>query len=175
MALHSYNDTYPNIRIDDAGGASTFLLTAREALDKIASQPVGKRLLKEINEHAPTFGPWGGSIKIYRAQLPIEQGGSKAAAVNELNAKAPGVGSASGVAWNSNIFAIPGQGPRPPFVGLAHELIHAWHNALGTKKQDYDDEEAFTVGLGPYMVPGPNSITENMIRLEHNVSIRHRY
>lgn len=175
MVMHSYNGTYPNIRIDDPGGASTFLLTVREALDKIDSEPVGQRLLTEINQHAPTFAPWGGSIKIYRAALSVSQGGSKAAAVNEVNAKTAGTGSASGVAWNSNIFAIPGQGPRPPFIGLAHELIHAWHNALGTKKADYDDEEAFTVGLGPYMLPSPNSITENMIRLEHDVAIRHKY
>ncbi|HWF00679.1 MAG TPA: M91 family zinc metallopeptidase [Caulobacteraceae bacterium] len=173
MALVSYG-AYPNIMIDDPGAGFSFGDTVREALAKIASEPKGLQLLQEIQANAPTFAPWGGSVKIYRAALLIEQGGSKAAAVQEEAAKS-GIGSASGVAWNSNVFAIPGQGPRPPFVGLAHELIHAWHNAKGTKKASYEDEENFTVGLGAYMLPTPGAITENMIRLEHGVPIRHRY
>jgi len=166
---------FPGIRISDQDGASSFAPSRREALDKIVSQPLGRRLLLEISQNAPAFDQWGGSIKIYRAELPIDKGGSKAAPVSEANAKAAGIGSASGVSWNSNVYVVPGQGPRPPFIGLSHELIHAWHNALGTKKADYDDEEAFTVGLGPYMLPVPNGITENMIRLEHGIPIRHKY
>lgn len=176
MALVDYDAAnYPGVRIDDPGAPSSFLLSCREALGKIVSKTLGQRLLQEISQNAPVFAAWGGRIKIYRAQLPIESGGSKATAVSENNAKAAGVGTSSGVSWNSNVYAIPGQGPRPPFIGLAHELIHAWHNAMGTKKGDYDEEENFTVGLGQYMVPGPNGITENMIRLEHGVPIRHRY
>jgi len=179
MALVAYNNaSFPGIMIDNQGLASSFLLTCKEALDRIATQPLGLRLLQEISARAPVFGPWAGKIKIYRAELPIEQGGSKAAPVSEANAK-NGTGSASGVAWNSNVFVIPNQGPRPPFIGLAHELIHAWHNAYGIKKAEYDDEENFTVGLNQYMMPDPNAnpatITENMIRLEHGVPIRHRY
>jgi Effector protein len=179
MALVEYNSAlFPGIKIDDQGLTSTFLLTCKEALDRIASQPLGLRLLQEISARAPTFGQWPGKVKIYRAALPIEQGGSKAAAVNEAKAM-DGTGSASGVAWNSNVFVIPDQGPRPPFIGLAHELIHAWHNAYGIKKDDYKDEENFTVGLKQYMMPdpaaNPATITENMIRLEHGVPIRHRY
>lgn len=174
MPLVTVSGTYSNIKIDDSGGAATFALTVREAINQIVAGPRGLRLLQELNQHAPVFAPWGAGVKIYRAALPIDQGGSKAAAVNELNAKNGG-GSASGVAWNCNIFAIPGQGPRPPYIGLAHELIHAWHNAMGTKKDSYDEEESFTVGLGAYMLPAPGAITENMIRLEHNVPIRHKY
>jgi hypothetical protein len=179
MALVAYNaGTYPGIMIDDQGLASTFLLTCKEALGIIASKPLGLRLLQEISARTPVFNPWAGKIKIYRATLPIDQGGSKAAPVSEANAK-NGTGSSSGVAWNSNVFAIPDQGQRPPFIGLAHELIHAWHNGYGIKKADYDDEENFTVGLKQYMMPDaaavPATITENMIRLEHGVPIRHRY
>jgi hypothetical protein len=176
MPLIDYDAAnYPGIRILDGGGASSFALSCKEALNKIVGKPLGRRLLLEISQHAPTFNAWGGGIKIYRSELAVELGGSKAAPVSEDLAKAPGRGSASGVSWNSNVCVIPGQGPRPPFIGLAHELIHAWHNALGTKKADYDDEESFTVGLGAYMMPGPNGITENMIRLEHGVPIRHKY
>lgn len=181
MALIDYDAAnYPGIRIDDPGGASTFGATCKECLDQIISKPLGQRLLAEISALYPgiSFGPWNGIIKIYRAERPIDQGGSKAAAVNENDAK-NGAGTSSGVAWNSNIWVIPDQGQRPPYIGLAHELIHAWHNAYGIKKANYDDEENFTVGLGAYMIPNPAavpaSITENMIRLEHGVPIRHRY
>jgi hypothetical protein len=181
MALINYNAvTYPGIRIDDPGGASTFAATCKDSLDRIVSQPLGLRLLTELSGRnaTVTFGPWGGVAKIYRAELPIDKGGSKAAPVSEINAK-NGTGSPSGVAWNSNIWVVPGQGQRPPFIGLAHELIHAWHNAYGLKKQDYDDEESFTVGIGAYMMPdpvaAPATITENMIRLEHGIPIRHKY
>ena len=179
MALVDYNAAlFPGIRIDDPGGASTFAATCRDSLDRIISKPLGLRLLTEISGRAPHFGPWGGGIKIYRAERRIEEGGSKAAPVNEIDAK-NGTGSASGVAWNSNIWVIPQQGQRPPYIGLAHELIHAWHNAYGIKRQNYDDEENFTVGLGAYMIPDPTAnpatITENMIRLEHGIPIRHRY
>ena len=182
MALVDYNaGVYPGIRIDDPGGGTSFAASVKEALDKIVSKPLGQRMLAEIcASPAAAFGPWGGKIKIYRAALSVDQGGSKAAPVSEDNAK-NGTGSPSGVAWNSNVWVIPGQGQRPPFIGLSHELIHAWHNAHGIKKQDYDDEESFTVGLGNYMLPVaaagrvPASITENMIRLEHGVPIRHKY
>jgi len=181
MALINYDAVnYPGIRIDDPGGASTFAATCKDSLDRIISQPLGLRLLTEISGRYPgvRFEGWAGIIKIYRAERRIEEGGSKAAPVSEAAAK-DGTGSASGVAWNSNIWVIPDQGQRPPFIGLAHELIHAWHNAYGIKKQDYDDEENFTVGLKQYMMPNPiavpASITENMIRLEHGVSIRHKY
>jgi hypothetical protein len=181
MALIDYDAAnYPGIRIDDPGGSSSFALSAKEALDKIRSKPLGQRLLAEISARNATcaFATWGGIIKIYRALLPIDQGGSKAAAVNELNAT-NGTGTASGVAWNSNVYKIPQQGQRPPFIGLAHELIHAWHNAWGTKQGSYDDEENFTVGLAQFILPDPTAvpatITENMIRLEHGIPIRHRY
>lgn len=173
MALVPYAP-YPNIVIDDnGGGASTFLLTVREALVRIASQPKGLQLLQELQQYTPVFQAWGGGVKIYRAAVPIAMGGSKAVAISENGASSGG--TSSGVAWNSNVQSIPGQGPRPPFVGLAHELIHAWHNARGTKRATYDDEENFTVGLGQHMIPTPGAITENMIRLEHNVPIRHVY
>ena len=155
MALIDYNaGTYPGIRIDDLGLASTFALTAKESLDMIISKPLGQRLLAEISAKSATvaFAPWAGIIKIYRAERPIDQGGSKATAVREDNAK-NGTGTASGVAWNSNIWDIPGEGRRPPYIGLAHELIHAWHNAYGIMKQVYEEEEDFTVGLNQYMLP----------------------
>jgi hypothetical protein len=183
---------YPDIKIDDT--TPSFVGTVTAALDTIRGQPTGDRLLQEICAHAPAFAAWGpGKIKIVLPMKNVEvksfftgktttvkkkfkasEGGSRAVALNEVHAKGGG-GCGSAVFWNPLVKAIPGIGERPPFIGLAHELIHAWHNALGTMKNGYDDEESFTVGLGAYMNPGANGITENMIRLEHGVPIRHRY
>ena len=86
MALVDYNaGTHPGIKIDNAGGgAATFAATVKEALAKIASQPVGARLLAEISARnaTVTFGGWGGIVKIYRAALDVKDGGSKAAPVS---------------------------------------------------------------------------------------------
>ena len=77
---------YPGIRIDDPGGASTFAPTVREALTRIVSQPVGQRMLQEICNNAPNFGPWNGKVKILRSVVravvigrPGEEGGSRCA------------------------------------------------------------------------------------------------
>jgi len=185
MPLVDYDAThYPGIKIDHQGGPDTFWLTARDALNRIVSQPAGRRMLNELSQQAATrgFASWQGAIvKILRPTglsvtigKPGEEGGNRSVPVNEITAK-NGTGSASAVYWNSSIWVTPVSGQRPPFIGLAHELVHAWHAALGTKKQNYDDEEMFTVGLGQYALADPNSITENKIRVEHNVPIRHRY
>lgn len=155
MPYEAYSDRFPQIKIHDEN--TSFRLTVREALNRIMSRALGARLLSEINATGPTFPGWeNGRIKIYRPPpfeyeddgtrtrfgLLINYGGrqtSKAVAVNDIDARNPGAGSPSGVAWNSNVFVIPGQGSRPPFIGLAHELIHASHNCKGIKKADLDD------------------------------------
>lgn len=74
----------------------------------------------------------------------------------------------------------------PPFIVLAHELIHAWHGMSGmmeTKdtqtitvpggaQYELAREEAFTVGLGPYT---DTRISENAIRAEHRLPRRDYY
>jgi hypothetical protein len=50
MALIDYdNANFSGIRINDPSGASTFAQTARDSLDMIICQPVGRRLLTEIS------------------------------------------------------------------------------------------------------------------------------
>jgi hypothetical protein len=64
---------------------------------------------------------------------------------------------------------------RPPAIGLAHELIHALHNANGTQPgaqiSDFSTllPELLCVGLGPF---ANAPISENAIRLQWN-AIRH--
>jgi len=57
---------------------------------------------------------------------------------------------------------------RPPAIGLAHELIHAWRNAVGLRlykvKNDNPacpDDEVMTVGMPPYSY---EYFSENLIR-----------
>lgn len=60
---------------------------------------------------------------------------------------------------------------RPPEIGLAHELIHAYHNDTGLDIGD-DIEEQRTVGLGPYI---GTTITENDIRNDYGIIQRPEY
>ena len=57
---------------------------------------------------------------------------------------------------------------RPPGIGLAHELCHAWRNATGNRLFDdavggkLDDDEVMTTGIPPY---NSEKYSENMFRL----------
>ncbi len=97
----------------------------------------------------------------------------------------PGKGSASTVEFNPARKSIGSEAweTRPPAIGLAHELIHAAHNAIGTnnrtqanndsrpdpadpsKTAQTRSEEVRTVGLAPF---DKESYSENSIRNEWN-------
>jgi hypothetical protein len=66
--------------------------------------------------------------------------------------------------------------PNPPFVALAHELIHAFHCLSGNRYPDSVDgvrrEELYTTGVGPYQ---DTRISENAIRKEHGLPERTCY
>jgi hypothetical protein len=66
--------------------------------------------------------------------------------------------------------------PNPPFVVLAHELIHAFHYVSGNNYPDSVDgvkrEELYTTGVGPYQ---NTRISENAIRKEHGLPERTCY
>ena len=168
---------YPFISVfnDDAENP-TFALTVIDALNKIASSPAGNQLLQGISNSLVGVDPDGGfKVKIVRAEgattigRPGEEGGSRAVAFNEQNGRASG--SRAACYWNPNIFVTP-NGARPPFIGLAHELIHCYHYTNGLAKASYQDEEKFTVGLDNY---AQDPITENRIREQHNVPVRTQY
>ncbi len=58
---------------------------------------------------------------------------------------------------------------RPPAIGLAHELVHAWRNVEGLRlfedatRAGVDDDEVMTTGFPPYE---NESISENMFRAQ---------
>jgi hypothetical protein len=81
------------------------------------------------------------------------------------------VGSPSSIRWNPNQFSTP-DGHRPPFIGLAHELIHALRNLRGDTPVMVEDDERDVTGL---RLSQGNAITENAIRADHGIAPRTRY
>lgn len=96
---------------------------------------------------------------------------------------APNTGTSAAVTWNPADPGPPGF-PRPSFVGLAHELIHALHYVSGTCYRSATgaladlgnsglmEEEMRTVGLFAYANEVPS---ENAIRAEHGIGLRTSY
>ncbi len=60
----------------------------------------------------------------------------------------------------------------PPFISLAHELIHAVHSLKGEKKPVNSNEEARTVGLGQYT---KEKLSENALRGDAGITLRTVY
>lgn len=171
-------------RVDPAASPIYHALVV-EALDKINSQPVGKMLLHGIAAKGRfRFGggavPEGYKVCIMRPLMEHEhkpegqigwKGTNTAVRFNEADASDPTKGTNTKVLWNPNIVNTP-DGARPPFIALAHELIHALHNIEGSASADTRTEEARTVGLNSYLAVLPN---ENAIRREHEVPHRSAY
>jgi len=82
--------------------------------------------------------------------------------------------SAGTVSYNPNLIILgAGNKPweiRPPEVGLAHELIHAYHDLTDTISAIRALEETNTVGI-----TGSSPYTENGIRNEHDLPRRPVY
>jgi hypothetical protein len=153
----------------------------REALNRIASKPVGKSLLDQI---AGLGGKkkFGYTVAIMRpaglaivdkndGQGPQWSGGSLAKRMNELDA-CNGTGTISALTWNANSMSTPG-GARPPYIGLAHELVHCLYALKGEGYIATMDEENRTVGLGD--LADDRDCTENKVRTEHNIPVRTSY
>lgn len=81
------------------------------------------------------------------------------------------IGSPSMIRWNPGKYDSP-DGHRPPFIGLAHELIHALRSLKGATAVYAEADERAVTGLHPYPA-GP--ITENAIRADHGIAPRSRY
>jgi hypothetical protein len=82
----------------------------------------------------------------------------------------PGTGGGSRVNFNpDSMVSCMGDEmkPRPPAIGLVHELCHAWRNAAGQRLFDdalscgLDDDEVMTTGFPPYQY---EKFSENLFR-----------
>ena len=168
----------------DAALHPMFNAIVGEALSRIASRPVGRRLLDEIHSAPmPTRSLFKVQIncpKVIEA-TPGEPAdfypgsktfrGVETAAISEFG-HPPGAGTGSAIRWNPNVITTP-DGARPSFIGLAHELIHARRNLLGigTDQLNPQEEEEYTVG---FSLQG-DGVNENAIRSEHGIRLRATY
>lgn len=151
-----------------------------KALDTIASRRLGKSLLHSIHKraHLEKFGytvciqkPNGVHGKVDDGGTVVNSWNNIAVRVSEENAT-NGTGTQTAIKWNPNL--IMGDGAeRPPFISLAHELIHAMNNLRGTAFADTKTEEMKTVGLGAHA--NDRKRNENAIRDEHELTLRDRY
>jgi len=183
---------YPGIiiRMNSQTDSVMFPSLVNDALAQIAKTPTGLKLLTGISGMA-NKAQFGYTVCIQRADMTYDadcatkwkgtnvarRGGRDA----EKSATTPGSSAVTAIKYNANMIATP-DGNRPSWIGLAHELIHAYYNLKGEglpegQKQmnvngQVEKEEMATVGLGP----GPHrSITENQIRKEANVPLRSTY
>lgn len=168
-----------------ASDSKLFVGKVQTALAKINSKPVGHQLLAaivaEIGKVA--FGYTvcimpKGSVKNSFGPLirwRTYERGAITKAASDQNA-ADGTGAVSSIKWDPQHTKTP-DGTRPPFIALAHELIHCMYNLQGTshllagedgKKLD----EMRVTGLKGYE---GEVISENRIRQEHNIAYRNSY
>ena len=92
----------------------------------------------------------------------------------------PGDGGASKLNYNPDgLLGCMGDKmkPRPPAIGLAHELCHAWRNAVGRRLFDdatscgLDDDEVMTTGFPPYQY---EKYSENLFRANWHTKLEMR-
>ncbi|MBL8896032.1 MAG: hypothetical protein JNM84_00310 [Planctomycetes bacterium] len=169
-----------------AGDSNKFDAKVIAALNTLYSKPVGRALLDAIVGMAnkkkfgytvcimpkesvkKSFGPlirW----RTYEA-------GSVTRAASDAAASDAALGAVSSIKWDPIHTKTP-DGSRPPFVALAHELIHCYHNLRGTStltggEQKKVEDEMRVTGLRGFE---QEPISENRIRKEHNVAYRTSY
>ena len=180
---------YPGIiiRMNTAADSVMFPTLTKEALAKIATTASGLKLLQGIVARLG-YAKFGYTVCIIRADMTYDSGcvtkwvGTNVAKrANEIAATTRGQASVTAIKFNANMIETP-DGKRPSWVGLAHELIHAYYNLKGkgapagitqmNVNGQVEKEEMLTVGLGP----GPHrGITENMIRAEAGLPVRVTY
>lgn len=122
-----------------------------------------------LTRERPLFNPYKDP------ELPFLQNALQVV-IAGLNRHAPGPGCHSVVFWNpTKILGTLTTGApnnRPAAIGLAHEMIHAYHNLHGTQLSWSEDSsnpstvlyEYMCVGLGPWAAAA--TPTENAIRAE---------
>ncbi len=174
------------IRMNSATDSVMFPTLVQQALDEINRYATGRKLLAGISSRVGS-AKFGYTVCIMRADMTYDPGcvtkwvGTNVAKRgNETSATTPGQSSVTSIKYNANMILTP-DGRRPSWVGLAHELIHAYYNLKGKGRPGgqamnvngmVEIEELATVGLGA----GPHrSITENKIRLEARLPQRTTY
>jgi Effector protein len=172
--------------------SKAFAGLVKAALAKLNSKPVGKALLDGIVAMAAKkkFGytvcimPKESVKKSFGPLIRWRnyQKGSVTKSASDSAASNPDEGTVSSIKWDPIHTKTP-DGARPPFIGLAHELVHAYHNLKGDSTLIADDrfdgseaatknDEMRVVGLRGFE---KEPISENRIRHEHGVAYRSSY
>ncbi|HET8727163.1 MAG TPA: M91 family zinc metallopeptidase [Alphaproteobacteria bacterium] len=171
---------YPGIIIRHSNEDLYYPGLVNAALTTIASRPVGASLLRSIVKRADR-AKFGYTVCINKPRSHAHTDETTGNLVLHWTNKAVrshendacnGNGCVTAVYWNPNILSSP-DGSRPPFIALAHELIHAMQNLRGTAYKDVRKEEYATVGLAPYAARRKRN--ENAIRTEHGIAPRMQY
>jgi hypothetical protein len=104
--------------------------------------------------------------------------------LNRHGLDTPGLGCHSRVVWNPtkvlSTNTLGHQTRRPAYIGLAHELVHAYHNTYGTQLAQGEDAtgpsgmlfEHLCVGIGEWREA---TISENAIRRDAFITQRQMY
>jgi hypothetical protein len=157
--------------------STQFVQVVNDALAQINDTTSGSVLLSSIANDGPR-SPSGYKVVI-RSSAHRGRRSNRTVAQNEEGARwggtRAGSGSTSAIEWDPNVVVTP-DGSRPPYIGLAHELIHARRNLLGISRGNAADDEAETVGLR--RPPSPQvvlPVSENDIRDETGMGRRMRY
>jgi hypothetical protein len=185
--------TFQGIAIATYGDPGSFADVVNDALREIGSRPIGRMLLSSIELDGPAPPANANGVKVTIRDAARFAGRSNVSIrANEANgcwqasqgASTEGPGTFSIIHWDPNIKQTP-DGVRPPFIGLAHELIHARRNLLGIGYlNDNKTEERHTVGLSllgssvgvtQHDRRRLGAITENDIREEHGIEPRMKY
>jgi hypothetical protein len=171
------SDTQDNTLYD----GEKFSDIVKGALDTIYRKPNGKLMIDNIvSRNIPSAVEVGYKVKICLREhspgstLSGPGPSSKTIRGHEVNAGNK-IGTHSAIYWNP-FGTQTTDGIREPFIGLAHELVHAWRNAHGIAATlDANLEEIETVGLNSSQVLTRSGITENSIRTEHDMPPRIKY
>lgn len=189
--IQLWNENHPGIKIVTSQNTpGNFFQRCSTALNTIRSQPVGKGLLKTIAAKCAfsdksVFIAHGASSVAGTMGDPHEAYGhtqTRTTADADGNVVTdsfyvPGAGQSASLAWDPDDPGPP-YAPRPSFIGLAHELIHAYLILHGLQYQSVNNtmglaiNEARVVGLGRF---NNEPFTENAIRAEHNGNPRTQY
>lgn len=197
MGATLFGHGFSGIYIDDSD--PEFFSNVKMSLNILRSKPVGKQVIEEISKRCELTGnkvviefstiatavPAPAIDDTTRAKLS-SPGEGKLHMGDAPNKIVGNGGSCAVVRWNPS-HTIPFTNvQRPSYISLGHELVHAHHFVHGTCKRPVTDvvmlekgvdsglaeEEARTVGLGPY---ADEALCENTIRHEWGQPKRTEY
>jgi NleD-like pathogen effector protein (putative zinc metallopeptidase) len=189
-----WNPDHPGIFVE---GDQTFFTACCKDLNKINEKEIGGRLLSTLSKRTQGIGTSVGKRVTINYTNNIGDVAQDSVLGNQevRNAKQPGrifhlpaVGDSSVISYGHDLDQVYTTAiglTTPPFIALAHELIHALHVISGEVAKEYDwstdgaiIEEARTVGIGPYVLNTSaliKPLTENAIRWEWGLPQRTHY